>query len=302
MPSSTRSSSSRRVSSTKRSRRSESSEMLIRRRPAAPGRAASERSVAPLVVSARSTGRRGAGAACSTRTGRWARTVGSPPVRRMLSKPKRSTHTRATRSISSKVSSSVRGSHCMPSSGMQYVQRKLQRSVTEIRRSRWTRPNESTRVPDIAAQATGRSARSAARRAGRRRPAPPAATPSPSGSTASALARAMARELVRALPARGPHDEAAAARSPPPAAPAADRHPDEVDLAVGPAVEARRRPRPGTGAGPAVGRVAGHPAQAGPGEQLEATPSTTPGCRAARTPALVRRVRARARRRAAWPA
>ena len=33
----------------------------------------------------------------------------------------------------------------MPSSGMQYVHRKLQRSVTEMRRSRTTRPNGSTR-------------------------------------------------------------------------------------------------------------------------------------------------------------
>src|SRR6056297_4027707 len=33
----------------------------------------------------------------------------------------------------------------MPSSGMQYVQRKLQRSVMEMRRSRMMRPNGSTR-------------------------------------------------------------------------------------------------------------------------------------------------------------
>jgi hypothetical protein len=31
----------------------------------------------------------------------------------------------------------------MPSSGMQYVQRKLQRSVTEMRKSRTVRPYES---------------------------------------------------------------------------------------------------------------------------------------------------------------
>jgi hypothetical protein len=34
------------------------------------------------------------------------------------------------------VSTSERGSHCMPSDGMQYVHRKLHRSVTEMRRSR----------------------------------------------------------------------------------------------------------------------------------------------------------------------
>ena len=37
------------------------------------------------------------------------------------------------------------GSHCIPSSGMQYVQRKLHRSVIEMRRSRTVRPNGSTR-------------------------------------------------------------------------------------------------------------------------------------------------------------
>ena len=44
-----------------------------------------------------------------TSTGRWARTVGSPPVRRMPSTSKRSTKIRASRSISSKVSSSLAG-------------------------------------------------------------------------------------------------------------------------------------------------------------------------------------------------
>ena len=61
------------------------------------------------------------------------------------STPYRSTKILASRSISSNVSTSLRGSHFMPSSGMQYVQRKLQRSVTEIRRSRMTRPKGSTR-------------------------------------------------------------------------------------------------------------------------------------------------------------
>ena len=36
----------------------------------------------------------------------------------------------------------------MPRSGMQYVQRRLQRSVTEIRRSSCTRPKVSTSGPD----------------------------------------------------------------------------------------------------------------------------------------------------------
>ena len=79
--------------------------------------------MAPLVVMARSTARPVAGtrsaASISTSTGSWARTVGSPPVSRIPSKSKRSTHTRATRSISSKLNSSERSSQCIPSSGMQ---------------------------------------------------------------------------------------------------------------------------------------------------------------------------------------
>ncbi len=96
--------------------------MLTRRSPASRRSGASDRSVAPLVVSATSTGApsgKRRAAILATSTGRWARTVGSPPVRRMLSTPKRSTHTRAMRSISSNVSTSDRGIHSMPSSGMQ---------------------------------------------------------------------------------------------------------------------------------------------------------------------------------------
>ena len=102
--------------------------------------------VAPLVVIA-SGMRRPSGRAASLRDEH--RQVG--PHRRLAAgeadavDPKRSTKIRASRSISSNVSTSLRGSHFMPSSGMQYVQRKLQRSVTEIRRSRMARPKGSTR-------------------------------------------------------------------------------------------------------------------------------------------------------------
>ena len=68
--------------------------MLMRRSPASRRSWAISGRVAPLVVMARSTGRRVAArrrASFSTSTGRWARTVGSPPVRRMPSKPNRST-------------------------------------------------------------------------------------------------------------------------------------------------------------------------------------------------------------------
>src|SRR5436305_9711218 len=45
-----------------------------------------------------------------------------------------------SRAISSKESTSARSSHGRPSAGMQYWQRKLQRSVTETRRSEIRRP------------------------------------------------------------------------------------------------------------------------------------------------------------------
>ncbi len=111
--------------------------------------------MAPLVVIDRSGLRPANGDAEVAGTRSWAsfctstvmcaRMVGSPPVRRSPSTSKCSTKMRARRSISSNVSTSLRGSHCIPSSGMQYVQRKLHRSVTEIRRSRIVRPNGSIR-------------------------------------------------------------------------------------------------------------------------------------------------------------
>src|SRR5437868_12656573 len=51
---------------------------------------------------------------------------------------------RTTRSISSNVSTADRSSHGSPSAGMQYWQRKLQRSVTEMRTSPIGRPCPST--------------------------------------------------------------------------------------------------------------------------------------------------------------
>src|SRR4029079_1432228 len=50
------------------------------------------------------------------------------------------------RSISSKCRTASRSSHGSPSAGMQYWQRKLQRSVTESRRSAVRRPCRSTSV------------------------------------------------------------------------------------------------------------------------------------------------------------
>ena len=126
--------------------------------------------------------------ACCTSTGRWARTVGSPPVSRRPSTSKRSTKMRARRSISSNVSTSLRGSHFMPSSGMQYVQRKLQRSVTEMRRSRMVRPNGSIRIHSRHGSPSTYASPRRQRSSRDRSADPPTATPSPSATTAMALA------------------------------------------------------------------------------------------------------------------
>ena len=71
------------------------------------------------------------------------RTSGSPPVSRTSVIPSR-TNSDTSRSISSKVRIASRSSHGSPSAGMQYWQRKLQRSVTETRRSWISRPWPST--------------------------------------------------------------------------------------------------------------------------------------------------------------
>ena len=121
----------------------------MRRRPASLRSWAWRRNVEPFVVMATSVP---SAASFATSSSRFARTMGSPPVRRMLSTPNVFTMTRASCSISSKVKMSARSSHSRPSSGMQYVHRKLQRSVTLMRRSRWTRPNVSTKgraMPNI---------------------------------------------------------------------------------------------------------------------------------------------------------
>ena len=78
-------------------------------------------------------------ASIATSRGKSRRTSGSPPVRRTSSIPIAASR-RTRRSISSKLRISERSSHGRPSAGMQYWQRKLQRSVTETRRSEMRRP------------------------------------------------------------------------------------------------------------------------------------------------------------------
>ena len=76
--------------------------------------------------------------------GKSRRTSGSPPVSRTSSIAHRRPSARTSRSISSKLRTSARSSQGSPSAGMQYWQRKLQRSVTETRRSEIRRPWPST--------------------------------------------------------------------------------------------------------------------------------------------------------------
>src|SRR5213082_899149 len=75
----------------------------------------------------------------ATSAGKSRRTSGSPPVSRTSVTPIEA-NSRTRRSISSNDSTAERSSHGSPSAGMQYWQRKLQRSVTETRRSEIRRP------------------------------------------------------------------------------------------------------------------------------------------------------------------
>ncbi len=69
----------------------------------------------------------------STRPTRPLRTVGSPPVKRMCLMPSRAAHPMACSNSSSRRMLSW-GRDTTPDSGMQYTQRRLHRSVSEMRR------------------------------------------------------------------------------------------------------------------------------------------------------------------------
>ena len=103
-------------------------------RLAAPLHAARRSRPIPLVVSEISGLGRSA-AVRATMSGSPRRSSGSPPVNRISVIPSDSTPILASRTTSSSVSSSGRGSQSRPSAGMQYAQRRLHRSVREIRRS-----------------------------------------------------------------------------------------------------------------------------------------------------------------------
>ncbi len=138
-PASTSSSRSRRDRLRKVSGFSVSSETLIRSSPAARSGPASRASPIPFVV-IEISGRGRSSAVRATMPGRPRRSSGSPPVNRISVMPRCCTPIRASRTTSSSVSSAGLGSHSRPSGGMQYEQRRLHRSVSDIRRSVATRP------------------------------------------------------------------------------------------------------------------------------------------------------------------
>src|SRR5262245_427991 len=115
--------------------------MFTRSRPASRISDESAGSRTPFVDSAMSLI---SGTARSIRINSWicGRIVGSPPVIRRRRNPSGASW-RTTAVISSYERISDFGSHGIPSAGMQYTQRKLQRSVTEMRRYSIERPNWS---------------------------------------------------------------------------------------------------------------------------------------------------------------
>ncbi len=123
----------------------ESTLNVSRCRPASRSVCASGASRLPLVVNAMSS-MPGTAASLRTSSGRSRRNKGSPPVRRSLRTPSPA-KIEARRSISSKRrrSALLRNwwSRGYWSSGMQYGQRKLQRSRTEMRKSESLRPRRS---------------------------------------------------------------------------------------------------------------------------------------------------------------
>src|SRR5579872_421394 len=121
---------------------------VTRSSPAARSAAALRGSSEPFVVSVRSRTPSMSRSMATSRSISF-RSSGSPPVSRIFSTPW-ATNRPVRRTISSKLSSSARGrkakSRPNTSFGMQYVHRKLQRSVTEIRISRNGRPRRSVRL------------------------------------------------------------------------------------------------------------------------------------------------------------
>ena len=144
MPFRTSSKRSLNVIALKRSALKVSSEIFTRSKPASFSGCAKAAKRIPLVVSESfgGFGKLLMRATMSTMSGR---SSGSPPVNRTSSIPASIPTSRIVISSSVESKSSV-GIHAAKSCGMQYVQRKLQRSVNETRMSRCTRPNVSINV------------------------------------------------------------------------------------------------------------------------------------------------------------
>ena len=131
---------SRRVIWKKRSRESESSETLMRRSPAAARSPAIALEQVAVGRQREVVARRRCRPASRPASGSSRRTSGSPPVSRTSVDAHRGEQPRPGARSPRSVRISLRSSQGSPSAGMQYWQRKLQRSVTDTRRSEIGRP------------------------------------------------------------------------------------------------------------------------------------------------------------------
>ena len=271
----------RRAGSSRRSARRRSESRLMLTRPQAGGaqvvgdEAAAWRRWWSSPGRLRPVGRAAARPACSTSTGRWARTVGSPPVRRMPSTPKRSTNSRASRSISSKSAARSRGSQ-------RHALLRHAVGAAEVAAVGDRDPQVAHGAPEgideiraIDVQATRRDR--PATRSGDDLDVAAGAMPSPSGTTARRVGGGGGRQLVASLGADGAHVV----------------RPSSLEAgrgrARGGSCRRARRGRPSSATATTWGgRAAVWPIiwrSAGRANSSKLTIELTPGCRAGRTPA-----------------
>ena len=181
----------------------------------------------------------------------------------MPSKPKRSTQTRATRSISSKVRSSDRGQPVHALFGHAVGAAEVAAVGDRDAQVATVRPCGSTRAVDQPAYAETSSPRQSTTDQPARSTSPPGSDPSPSGTMARASARAMARSRLE--PGRPRSGLAAAVGAPARRRPGPDGSCRRGGGARPSSATARIRGRSQVGLGHAH-----HPAQGRPGEQLVA--------------------------------
>ena len=205
-----------------------------------------------------------------TRTGRWARTVGSPPVMRMLSNPNRSTQTRRH------PGQLLVGEQLLAGQPLHALFRHavLTAEVAAVGdRDAQVADGAVVGIDERGGHAPHPTARGA--EPARRRPR---ATSTRGGTIGQAVGQGHGVQLVGPLAAGAGHVVAAVGFD-------VRLDPDEGGPPVaGAAASRRRRRRPARPAG-AGRRRAARPAGAGRvGPGPRSSPSTTPGCRAARTP------------------